>query len=69
MKKKGKNINSERYSSVNTSLCIEQISIVRIKIKKKNFFFKYFFLLAIIWKMIEEFEPPPWASETGDDDI
>jgi len=24
---------------------------------------------SVIWKMIEEFEPPPWATEDMDDDI
>ena len=24
---------------------------------------------AVIWKMMEDFKPPPWASEDGDDDI
>ncbi len=28
-----------------------------------------FFVLAIIWKMIEDFQPPPWASEDTDDEI
>lgn len=26
------------------------------------------FFSAIIWKMIQEFEPPPWAAEMDDDD-
>jgi len=45
--------------------------MVRIKEKQRIIFLNidFLFILAIIWKMIEEFEPPPWASEDMDDDI
>jgi hypothetical protein len=43
--------------------------MVRIRSLFLNYLFIVDIISAVIWKMIQEFEPPPWASEDVDEDI